>query len=446
VARAGLAVVASLVLWSILPAVLGWAPRVILSGSMEPRIHVGDVIVTREVPAAALTKGQVITVKDPDHPAKTRTHRLLRRESDGTLVTKGDANPQADSSHVTVNDVLGVGVIRVPFVGRPAYWLAERNWAALGVTAVLLGWFVVSAFPGRKQDDAPEKDDTSGPGNSRGGSRRSRRVAAVVAVSVISVGVMGAPADAAAFKKTTTNLSNVLNAAANFYPYRTAVLADSPYLYWRLSETSGTVVADAGAGAKDGTLLAQTYAQGQTGALASETRDKSLGLTIGTINANASVAGPTTFSVEAWIKSTSTTGGRILGFGNATGQTASTTTDRQLYLAPNGKVMFGVGATKVAIASTAAVNNGAWHHVVGTYTSGPNGMKLYVDGVLQSSSGTATPVTMTGYWRAGAEDLTGWPSAPTDGYFEGGLDELAVYPTALSAARVLAHYNAGITP
>ena len=68
------------------------------------------------------------------------------------------------------------------------------------------------------------------------------------------------------------------------------------------------------------------------------------------------------------------------------GATASTTVDRQLYLAPTGKVMFGVGTAKTTLASTAAVNNGAWHHVVGTSTNGNNGMKLYVDGTLQGSA------------------------------------------------------------
>src|ERR1700712_2691335 len=136
-ARATLALVGSLVVWSLLPLLVGMTPRVILSGSMEPRIHVGDVIVTRHVPAATLTKGQVITVKDPDHADRTRTHRFVRRAADGTLVTKGDANPQADSSHVTDAGVLGLGVLRVPFVGRPAYWMAQRNWLALAATGLL---------------------------------------------------------------------------------------------------------------------------------------------------------------------------------------------------------------------------------------------------------------------------------------------------------------------
>ena len=135
-------------------------PRdVIMSGSMEPRIHVGDVVVTRDVPGATLTKGQVITVKDPDHPAKTRTHRVLRRAADGTIVTKGDANPQADSSHISNENVLGVGVVRVPWVGRPAYWMAEQNWLALGATSLFLGWCLITVLPGSRKPEDTDGDD-----------------------------------------------------------------------------------------------------------------------------------------------------------------------------------------------------------------------------------------------------------------------------------------------
>ena len=83
--------------------------------------------------------------------------------------------------------------------------------------------------------------------------------------------------------------------------------------------------------------------------------------------------------------------------------------------------------------------------MVGTFSTGGNGMKLYVDGALQDST-KATPVPMqSGYWRAGAradDRLAGNP----DQYFDGSLDELAVYPTALSQARVTAHRTAAITP
>ena len=198
------------------------------------------------------------------------------------------------------------------------------------------------------------------------------------------VGAATGPAEAA-FKRTAANPTSTLAAAAHFVAYNTEVLGDSPYLYWRMDETSGTTINDATAANRDGTLLAQTYAFNQTGALTSETPNKAMGFTIASITGNNQVTPSGAFSVEAWVKTTSTTGGRFLGFGDANGQNPATKVDRQLYMAPNGKVYFGVGSAKTTVASGSAINNGAWHHVVGTYTSGTNGMKLYVDGVLQGS-------------------------------------------------------------
>ena len=439
VARASLAMVVSLVIWSLLPLLAGWTPHVIMSGSMEPRIHVGDIVVTRTVPGASVTKGQVVTVKDPDHPAKTRTHRVLRRAADGTIVTKGDANPQADSSHISNANVLGVGVVRVPWVGRPAYWMAEQNWLALGATSLFLGWCLVTFLPGSRKPEDSDGDDQSGPSGETRRYTRSRRAAATVAVAAMVVGAATGPAEAA-FKRVAANPTSTLAAAAHFVGYNTEVLADSPYLYWRMDDTSGTTINDATAANRDGTLLAQTYAFNQTGALTSETPNKAMSFTIGSITGNTQVTPSGAFSVEAWVKTTSTTGGRFLGFGDATGSTPATKVDRQLYMAPNGKVYFGVGSAKTTVASGSAINNGSWHHVVGTYASGTNGMKLYVDGTLQGQT-TATVQSFAGYWRAGAEHITGWTGNPTDDYFEGTLDELAVYTAVLTPAEITSHYT-----
>lgn len=441
-ARVLLTLLATLLLWSVLPALVGWTPSVILSGSMEPRIHVGDVVVTRAVPTSVLAENQVVTVTDPDHPGRTRTHRILRLDADGTLVLKGDANAQADSSHVSVAAVKGVAVLRVPWVGRPAYWLGEQNWLALGGAAAVLGWAIVAAFPRERRPQEPGSGD--GPGVRR--TTRGRRVAAAAAVAAVAVGGISDPA-AAAFTRSAANAGSSLAAASTFYPYRTAVMADSPYFFWRLDEPSGTVVTDETTANRPGTLRGTTYAWGQAGALPSETREASLSTTTSSITADTSVAAPAAFSVEAWVRTTSTTGGRILGFGDKGGATVSTATsvDRQLYSAPNGKVYFGVGSKKTTVVSTASIADGAWHHVVGTYASGTSGMKLYVDGVLQGSA-TATAQTLNGFWRAGSETMSGWTGNPSDSYFEGNLEELAVYTTTLTGTRVKAHYDAGVTP
>ena len=69
-------------------------------------------------------------------------------------------------------------------------------------------------------------------------------------------------------------------------------------------------------------------------------------------------------------------------------------------------------------------------------------MKLYVDGSLVGSLATiSTAQINSGYWRIGSDTVpTSYPDAPTSGtYFNGTVDEAAVYNTVLTAAQVNAH-------
>ena len=96
------------------------------------------------------------------------------------------------------------------------------------------------------------------------------------------------------------------------------------------------------------------------------------------------------------------------------------------------------------ISSPNTVNDGQFHHLVAT--QGAGGMALYIDGALVASNASViAPDAANGYWRLGGGNLTGWPSAPAASAVNGVFDESAVYPTALSADRVQAHYTAATT-
>ena len=435
--RAVLTLMASLVFWSVAPVLIGWHPSVVLTGSMEPAVAPGDVLVYHSVAAEELRKDQVLVVDDPDHEGRLRSHRLVMIHPDGTLTLRGDANREDDSSPVTFADVRGVASLRVPLVGRPVVWASERRLAPLGALVVVVG-FSLATVARRPR-----------PVTVRGVWRRRRRTAVATAAvtAVLTAGVAG-EADAA-FVAAIDNRTNSLAAATTFYPYRDAVLADAPALYWRVAEASGTTATDSSGSSRPGTYYSSTL--GQESPVVSEPKDRAITVaatTRGMVTGTTSYAPPTTgFSVEAWFKTTSTAGGRIFGMGGSSGSTIANnaTSDRQLYLSPAGAVVFGVGSsTRATLASTGgAYNNGAWHHVVGTYDGVT--MRLYVDGAPAGSRTGGVPTLTSGFWRAGAENLSAWPTPPTSSYFTGSLDELAVYPTALSAARVSAHYSAAVS-
>ena len=153
---------------------------------------------------------------------------------------------------------------------------------------------------------------------------------------------------------------------------------------------------------------------------------------------------PDVFCLETWFKTTTTTGGRLLGWSNRNTTSNSTKRDRQLYMDNGGRLHFGVkpNATRQVVSSTSSYNDGAWHHAVASLSK--SGMKLYVDGqqVASRTDVTVGEHLSIGYWRLGGDSLASWPSAPTGGYFNGSLDEVAIYKQELSAVEVAAHHAA----
>jgi hypothetical protein len=149
---------------------------------------------------------------------------------------------------------------------------------------------------------------------------------------------------------------------------------------------------------------------------------------------------PSSLTVEAWIKTTTTRGGLVLGFGSS--RTAnSSVVDRSLYLDDAGRLVFGVrGNAPAIVASPRTYNDGRWHQVVGTLDPS-TGMTLYVDGQQVATNASARAgAAFAGFWRIGGDSLSGWPDAPTSGYFGGAIADVSVYPSALSSFAVHQQY------
>ncbi|MCW2539142.1 MAG: peptidase signal peptidase [Frankiales bacterium] len=129
------AVVGSLVLISVVPALFGWRSVNVLSGSMAPRIHPGDVIAVAHIVPAELHPGQVVLVRERADGDRMVMHRFVRFTPTGDLITKGDANREVDSSPVPPQDLLGLPRLRVPWIGLPAIWWRAHQTLPLALLA-----------------------------------------------------------------------------------------------------------------------------------------------------------------------------------------------------------------------------------------------------------------------------------------------------------------------
>jgi len=103
------------------PSVFGYNFYYIATGSMEPTIAVGDIILSKEADVDALKVGDIVTFngENGDLSGKIVTHRLqsVYEENGQTfVVTKGDANTVNDPPH-RAEAVISVMKAKVPFLG-----------------------------------------------------------------------------------------------------------------------------------------------------------------------------------------------------------------------------------------------------------------------------------------------------------------------------------------
>ncbi|BEP16288.1 hypothetical protein acdb102_45990 [Acidothermaceae bacterium B102] len=138
IATALVTVTVGLALWSVLPRAAGWQPSVVMTGSMEPRLNPGDVVLS--APASALTvhPGEIILVTNPAMPSHQLMHRFLHYTPAGELITKGDANADADSTPVPPRLVHGLPRLRLPYVGLGVLWLRDHDWRQLTLAALVI--------------------------------------------------------------------------------------------------------------------------------------------------------------------------------------------------------------------------------------------------------------------------------------------------------------------
>ena len=225
--------------------------------------------------------------------------------------------------------------------------------------------------------------------------------------------------------------------------YGARVLADGAAHYWSFDETSGDKAEDFVA-QRNMTVQGKAYKRGGGSVLGS---GASLTMTSDANNKSHAATrvasqAPTAFSMEAWVRTSSTSGGAIMSYGSsATNQ--SWNRDRMVYMRNDGTLSFMLYPGKLATITTPkSYNDGQWHHIVASL-SPTSGAMLYVDGNLAAFDGSMTEgQSYSGYWRIGGDALNGVNGQPSNTNIQADIDEAAVYSTPLSARQIAEHYTA----
>jgi len=120
--------IAILLIVSVFPIPGNYKVMVVQSGSMEPTIKQGSVVVIK--PTGNYKIGDIITFGPYNKTKPPTTHRIYDiKVIDGKpiYITKGDANNAPDQQEVTQKDILGKAIFKIPFIGY-AVAFAKKPW------------------------------------------------------------------------------------------------------------------------------------------------------------------------------------------------------------------------------------------------------------------------------------------------------------------------------
>lgn len=138
-------------------ALLGYRPLIVRSGSMEPALHVGDVVLVEDVEVRQLAVGEISTLADPAEVSDSLTHRVTAIDAAGDAVavtTRGDANTTSETFRLPPTAIVGRVVVRVPAVGTVVAWAGSR-WVRIGAAAIGVMTMVGVVAWGRRSRNRP---------------------------------------------------------------------------------------------------------------------------------------------------------------------------------------------------------------------------------------------------------------------------------------------------
>lgn len=221
--------------------------------------------------------------------------------------------------------------------------------------------------------------------------------------------------------------------------YATEVLADSPLAYYRLGEASGSTMADSSGNGRNGTYLSPE-AQGVTGLLVGDSNTAvRFGGGTGGNRCEVTDAGwmdVGSITIEALVNADTLTSVRSI-------------VDRH-YVHVTAHYQFRINAGKLelifwttsagpfAVVGASTLVAGTTYHVAGTYDG--TTARVHVNGVSDGSLAQAGSLrigstdTLIGNHRS---DVSAWSQQ-----WDGVIDEVAIYNSALSSTRLAAHYAA----
>ena len=128
------------------PSFFGIKTYTIVSGSMEPDIHVGDIVITKDADKDELHEGNIISFRQGQTVITHRIIKVTETEGGQIYTTKGDYNNVEDKTEINLEMIEGKVVGRIPFLGKISKMLQGK----IAIIVILLMVYIYYSRSSRK--------------------------------------------------------------------------------------------------------------------------------------------------------------------------------------------------------------------------------------------------------------------------------------------------------
>lgn len=119
---------------------MGYKPFIVMSGSMETTINIGDLVIVKKVNSSNIHTGDIIAFKNGDIVISHRVREVINDSGTYKFKTKGDNNNVADDFIVSSDAIEGIFVNKIPGLGSILLFLGKP----IGLLMVILVIIIVS--------------------------------------------------------------------------------------------------------------------------------------------------------------------------------------------------------------------------------------------------------------------------------------------------------------
>lgn len=144
------------------PSFFGIKTYVIVSGSMQPELNIGDMVVVKEVNDSELMIGDIISYRNGQNVVTHRIYKIYYTDGQKNYITKGDYNNVEDSVILTINSIEGKVINKLSGIGNITLFLQSKY----SIIIITLIFFLYLLSRKNKKEDLINDDNKNAKLNS----------------------------------------------------------------------------------------------------------------------------------------------------------------------------------------------------------------------------------------------------------------------------------------